>query len=239
MSENKHPELIYEIMNPENNDNWPNIDENGIHVPREPYYIIPPEETIYNINLDTREIEVPEFLSVTNDHNAETIWFKVDRFYENVDLYKAGCWIQYRNALKEEYIARVIPRVIYNHSHDTLFIPWVISGPATKVSGDITFSFQFFRLGESEIEPTVYFNIHTKPATSKILPGLHVNPIDFIEGTPEDQILPESEILSDWWLDPSLNYQQSKFLEDYHILTEAYAELSAMKDGNLFWIELD
>jgi hypothetical protein len=51
--------------------------------------------------------------------------------------------------------------------------------------------------------------------------------------------LPESEILSDWWLDPSLNYQQSKFLEDYHILTEAYAELSAMKDGNLFWIEID
>jgi hypothetical protein len=204
--ENKYPELIYELMNPEtDHDWWPEIDENGKHVPREPYYIIPPEEKIYNINLNTREVEVPEFLSVTNDHNAETVWFKVDRFYENIDLYKAGCWILYKNALKEEYIARVVPRVIYNYSHDTLFIPWVVTGPATKASGEVTFSFEFFRLRESENELTTLFNIHTKPAKSKILSGLHINPIDFIEGTPEDYPIPEGKEITDWWTDPSFN----------------------------------
>ena len=64
---------------------------------------IPADEPIYEIDLNQRKINVPEFLSVEEDHNAEIIWFKTDRFYDNIDLYESTCWIQYINANNEEY----------------------------------------------------------------------------------------------------------------------------------------
>ena len=64
---------------------------------------IPKDEPIYEIDLNARIIHAPDFLSVEEDHNSEIIWFKVDRFYDNFDLYSSTCWIQYRNANQEEY----------------------------------------------------------------------------------------------------------------------------------------
>ena len=46
------------------------------------YRPIPADEKIYKINLDTRIVEAPSFLSVTNDDEAEIIFFEVDRFYD-------------------------------------------------------------------------------------------------------------------------------------------------------------
>ena len=35
--------------------------------------LLPRDETIYNIDLNTRTIEAPEYLSVETDHYAETV----------------------------------------------------------------------------------------------------------------------------------------------------------------------
>jgi hypothetical protein len=59
--------------------------------------LLPSTEKIYNINLSTREVEVPEYLSVLKDHYAETIYFKCDRFFDNMDLTDTVCVIQYQN----------------------------------------------------------------------------------------------------------------------------------------------
>ena len=59
---------------------------------------IPENEPIYEIDLNARSIAAPEFLSVEEDHNSEIIWFKTDRFFDNIDLYNGTCWIQYKNA---------------------------------------------------------------------------------------------------------------------------------------------
>lgn len=215
--EKDYNELLYVINDP-----------NNILEGEPVYYRIPSDEPIYEINLNTREVQAPEFLSVLEDHNAEVIWFKVDRFYDDVDLYGSTCWIQYKNALKEDFVAVTIPRVIVESNHDILYIPWPICGPATKAAGTITFSFQFFKM--SEDKKRVFYSLHTKPATSKISHGLHVNPVEFIEGdTPND-----SEIVEDWWNDPNISAQQAQFMKDYHILTEAYSTLS--KDYELYWI---
>lgn len=206
-SEKEYNELLYAIQDPNNLINEP------------VYYRIPADEPIYTINLNTRNVETPDFLSVMKDHNAEVIWFKVDRFFDDVDLYGATCWIQYKNALNEEYIAVTIPRVIEDNNHNILYIPWPIHGPATKAAGNITFSFQFFKMGENK---KIYFSIHTKPAVSKILHGLHVDPISFIEngGIDDSQIEPE----------------YSEFLRMYQELTEAYSKLS--KDYELYWLKV-
>ena len=205
-SQKEYNELLYLINDPNNLINEP------------VYYRIPANEPIYTIDLNTREVEVPEFLSVMEDHNAEVIWFKVDRFFDDVDLYGATCWIQYINALKEDYVAVTIPRVIEDNNHSVLYIPWPISGAATKAAGNITFSFQFYKMGEDK---KVYFSLHTKPATSKILHGLHVDPAEFIENGGTD--------------DSQFNPQYSEFLRMYQELTQAYTTLS--KDYELYWIE--
>jgi hypothetical protein len=107
----------------------------------EAYYRIPSNEPVYYIDLNTREVETPKFLSVLEDHNAEVIWFKMDRFHDDVDLYGATCWITYENALKETHISIVIPKVIDLSNHDMLYIPWPVTGAATAAAGKITFAF--------------------------------------------------------------------------------------------------
>lgn len=66
--------------------------------------LLPSDENIYEINLNTRTINAPEFLSVRKDHAAETVYFLVDRFYDNMDLSQTACVIQYKNAAGEEHI---------------------------------------------------------------------------------------------------------------------------------------
>lgn len=205
-SKEEYSELLYLINDPNNS-----TDELI-------YYRIPADEPIYNINLNTREIEAPEFLSVLEDHNAEVIWFKVDRFFDDVDLFDSTCWIQYKNALNEEYVAVTIPRVIVESNHDVLYIPWPINSAVAKAAGNVTFSFQFFKLGENK---KVYFSIHTRPVTSKILHGLHVDLDEFLENEMDD-----SEV----------NPQYSEFVKMYQKLTEDYSKLSRAYE--LYWIEV-
>ena len=89
---------------------------------------IPKDEPIYEIDLNKREINAPEFLSVEEDHNSEIIWFKTDRFYDNIDLYNGTCWIQYKNADQEEYFyAAPLMVGVEEHGSEKLLIPWAIS----------------------------------------------------------------------------------------------------------------
>lgn len=184
------------------------------------YYRLNGTEPIYYIDLNTRTVEAPEFISVLKDHNAEVIWFKVDRFYDDVDLFGSTCWIQYKNALKEDYVAVTIPKLIDDNNHDVLYIPWPISGAAAKAAGNLEFSFQFFKTEDGNSNK-VYYSIHTKAATTKILHGLHVDLDKFLE----------NENIND----ANYNPQYSEFLKDYQLLTEAYTTL--VKDYNIYWIE--
>ena len=44
------------------------------------YAVLPTAENIYNIDINTRVIDAPNFLSIEKDHKAETIFFIVDRY---------------------------------------------------------------------------------------------------------------------------------------------------------------
>ena len=57
--------------------------------------LFPETKRIYDIDLDARLIESPEFLSVSHDHEAETIYFRVDRYFDYMDLSNTICVIQY------------------------------------------------------------------------------------------------------------------------------------------------
>ena len=182
---------------------------------------IPADEPIYEIDLNQRKINVPEFLSVEEDHNAEIIWFKTDRFYDNIDLYESTCWIQYINANNEEYFYAA-PIIIgaQEFGNEQILIPWPISKEVAKATGVISFSFQFFKL--SEDKNRFLYVLNTQVAKSKILAGLRVDPMAFLtDGEKEEtDVLPERE-----WLANEITK-----------LYDAYSTLSG--DYKLYWIDL-
>lgn len=199
----EYNELLYALNDPNNEENAQ-------------YYRIPSDEPIYKIDLNSRTVESPQFLSVLEDHNAEVIWFSVDRFYDDVDLFGATCYVQYKNALNEQFVTLTIPQVIPEADHNTMYIPWPISTAATRAVGNITFSFQFFKM--SEDEQRVFYSIHTRPATSKVLDGLHVDPLDVLE------------------TDDKINPQYSDLMNLFMKLSEDYSNLK--KDYNVYWLEV-
>lgn len=143
-SSKEYNDLYYAIADPNNPKRYSDL-YYKVNDPEDPkfgtYVTIPKEEPIYKIDLNTRTIETPKFLSVLEDHNSEIIWFKVDRFYDDFDLYGSTCIVQYKNALKEEHFCVTIPQVINDNNHDVLYIPWPIAGAATKAAGKIEFAF--------------------------------------------------------------------------------------------------
>lgn len=153
--------------------------------------LIPSTERIFNIDLNTRTIEAPEFLSVEHDHSAETIYFVIDRYFDSWDLSNSTCVIQYINANKESYIYAVPyfdVETLSGEFENKMIIPWQIGGNATAYPGDVTFSFRFYRIDPFSIKETYIdedgeehipegttkfmYNLSTLPATSKVLHGI-------------------------------------------------------------------
>jgi hypothetical protein len=66
---------------------------NGSFNPPSLAVILPRSENIYKIDLDSRTVEAPEYLSVLDDHNSETIYFIMDRFFDNMDMSTTTCVI--------------------------------------------------------------------------------------------------------------------------------------------------
>ena len=72
--------------------------------------IIPGCEPSFNVYLNTRKIEVPpsfKQLAVQGEHNAETIWFALDRYFDGVDLRDKTWGVQFVNADQEELLVAI------------------------------------------------------------------------------------------------------------------------------------
>lgn len=158
--------------------------------------LLPTDETIYHIDLDTRTINVPEFLSVEKDHFAETVYFTVDRFFDNMDLTTTTCIIQYENKNAKNAdgepaggFAYLVPFYDVKHfeEQNLILIPWCIGGPATAAAGDIVFSFCFYKLNADGSD--FIYKLSTQPAMSKILHGMNV-----ITQENENFIIPETTV---------------------------------------------
>lgn len=120
---------------------------------------LPKDEPICKIDLDTRSIQVPDAIKVVEfDHNSETLYFSVDRYYDNVDLSTLFAVVQYKNAdpnnKKNGYIYAVpyfdISTLPSQGEEDKMLLQWAIEGPATAYSGKVTFSIKFYRISEVE-----------------------------------------------------------------------------------------
>lgn len=146
-----------------------------------PYFVeLPNGKKSYSINLQTRKISSPEFLSVQEDHLSNVVYFNVDRFFDYMDLSTLSCVIIYQTPDGQSHIYPVPYYDVYTLSKEgKMILPWNISSIVTKNNGIITYSFRFFKLsGDTFDNSELIYNLNTFPATSKILYGLDAPNID-------------------------------------------------------------
>jgi hypothetical protein len=177
--------------------------------------------------LNTRTAETPQFLSVQFDHNAEIIYFKCARYFDNMDLANTVCVIEYLNAEHSEGKKKVRDAGIfwvpyYDIGHydievdkkgnqiliPTMYIPWSVGGLATAYSGTITFSVRFYQLdGDGKY---YLYNMSTRPKDGEILHGMDLSDEDL-----------------------------ETFKIDTSIVTQIYNDLSKMRDiSTTYWVEV-
>ena len=139
---------------------------------------IPEEEQLFEINANTRKINIPDHfakngLGVQGDHTAEVIFFRINRYFDEMDLAlcsgdKGACYIQWStgdNARQQATKAYAFD-VTENH----IIFGWVISNKATKKAGKLNFSVRFVQW---EDDPEVYtYSFSTLTATCNINPAL-------------------------------------------------------------------
>lgn len=138
--------------------------------------ILPYSNEFYDIDLKTRTINGPEFISVQRDHRAETIYFKVDRYVDYMDLANTSCVVEYIIPKDEQnipylYIVPFYDTVKFSEENKMIF-PWNINGPATMNDGVIQYAIRFFKVKDTGTELNLVYSLSTMPSTTKILPGL-------------------------------------------------------------------
>lgn len=156
------------------------------------YVQFPGSKTFYDLNLDSRTINAPDILSVSKDHQAETIYFRVNRFHDYMDLANTTCVIQYITPDKKSHIYAVpFYDILTEKINGKMIIPWCVDGNATKYKGIVQFSIRFFiteqeivtietidedgeAVQEEKIKYNLIYNLATTTAQTKVLDGMEV-----------------------------------------------------------------
>lgn len=162
------------------------------------YSTLPSNEPRFIIDANSRTIKIPpefQFLGVKNDHKAETVYFEIDRYFDNEDLSTHTCVVQFENKSGEGGIYPVT--IMDTESIDgKIIFGWEILSDATTIVGDIIFSVRFYSLDNYVFT----YNFNTLPAKSVILDTLNVDDPTVVENYP-------SELEA--WLDRMNNLSQN------------------------------
>ena len=135
--------------------------------------LLPSTENIYEVDLNTRKIEAPEFLSNYTDHASEVIYFKCNRYFDYMDLASCAIVIQYKNAAGENRIYPVpFVDVATCSLENKMLIPWCVDGNVTAQAGEVTFSIRFYKIDVNGA--ALQYSLVTLPAKSQILEAMNV-----------------------------------------------------------------
>lgn len=150
--------------------------------------LFPETKGVYDIDLKAREIHGPKVLSVAHDHKAETVYFRVDRYHEYMDLSRTVCVVQY---ITPDGSMHVYPVPFFDvtterHKQKMLF-PWCIDGMATRDKGIVTYSIRFYKIEEKDEEYSMIFNLSTTPTTGEVLHGMQVTELSTDFDIPVEQ----------------------------------------------------
>ena len=151
---------------------------------------LPSNEPRFIIDANSREINIPfefSFLGVIGDHKAETIYFEIDRYFDDEDLSTHTCVIQFvnKNPKTLECNEGLYPVTIMdiNSIDGKIIFGWNIMNDATQIAGDIHFSIRFYSIDSNN---KFTYNFNTLTANSIILDTLDVKHTSIIEISPSE-----------------------------------------------------
>lgn len=147
------------------------------------YTVLPLDEGTFDIDLNTREISVPEHfakngISVQGDEIAEVVYFKVDRYFDTQDLAHEDIkiYIQWKCAKQDENGTLIegvsVPWVVdLKTEPDHILFGWPISSKITAEAGEIQFAVRFFKFKDRKI----LYSLSTLTQKVKVQPSLDFN----------------------------------------------------------------
>ena len=148
-------------------------------IPPEYYAMLPADEPFFEINANTRVINVPDVfkkngLSIQNDHLAEVVYFKIDRYFDRNDLATdTNIYIDWKIGKKEGRSVALWPTTVIDNEH--IYFGWGISNDMTAEKGTIQFAVRIESATDNDgiLGPDLVFN--TLVASIGINAGLNIS----------------------------------------------------------------
>ena len=151
---------------------------------------LPSNEPRFIIDANSREINIPfefSFLGVIGDHKAETIYFEIDRYFDDEDLSTHTCVIQFVNknpkTLECNEGLYPVTTMDVNSIDGKIIFGWNIMNDVTQIAGDIHFSIRFYSIDSNN---KFTYNFNTLTANSIILDTLDVKHSSIIGVSPSE-----------------------------------------------------
>lgn len=140
------------------------------------------KEPRFVINADTRAITIPavfKFLGVKGDHNAETIFFEIDRYFDGHDLSEETCIVQYKMVgstgveLGEGFFP--VTQIDITTIPGKIIFGWTIRNTVTAEAATVSFSVRFYSIENIGNISTFKYNFNTLEASLPVLDTLNTS----------------------------------------------------------------
>lgn len=152
------------------------------------YTILPLDEEVFEIDANTRTITVPNSfknngISVQGDEVAEIVYFRINRFFDAMDLTLRDIYIEWKSAAKDENGKEItgvsVPWVIDAESDPGYIVfGWALSSKITQAAGTVTFAVRFYTFDKEK--ELLEYSLSTLQQTATIKPSLNFNLKDII-----------------------------------------------------------
>ena len=133
---------------------------------------LPLDEPIFEIDANSRKITVPnDFrsngLSVQNDHLAEIIFFRIDRYFDDMDLGNCNIEINWKTGTKVGKTSRFVMAKDIQPGY--VIFGWPVDKEITEKSGAVTFAIEF---NKKDGNGQITYSFNTMPISVNIKEGL-------------------------------------------------------------------
>lgn len=160
---------------------------------KDKFLMLPLDEEMFEINADTRTITIPPNfrkagIGVQGDVIAETLLFKVNRFFDTMDFNNCDIFVQWEGpaAAGQDPVQYVYPVTMIDietyADEGKMVFGWPVSENLTATSGNIKFSVRFIKTDASN---KVVYSFSTLTAQAVINPGLN---FDFNTARHDDMV---------------------------------------------------
>lgn len=189
------------------------------------YTILPLDEEVFEIDANARTITVPQSfqkngISVQGDEVGEIVYFRINRFYDAMDLALRDIYIEWKSAAKDENGKEItgvsVPWVIDTESEPGFIIfGWPLSSKITAAAGQVSFAVRFYTFDPDT--DTLKYSLSTLTQTATIKPALNFDLINIIQ---DGSLIDNSDaLISDRFINSSVTAgavkaEEPEFIQD-------------------------